>query len=80
MRRPSPDTTASSSDGRHRCPTCNRTFSRVTDLERHAKKHDPGMRVYHCDVVGCEYQGNYRKDKRDAHVRMCHAATSGGRV
>ena len=51
------------------CGICKLTFNRLTNLERYAKKHDPNMRVYHCDVVGCDDRGSYRKDKRDAHVK-----------
>ena len=56
------------------CETCNRTFGRHSDLERHAKKHEPGLVVFHCDVDNCEYKGSYRKDKLQAHVKRCHAS------
>ena len=57
---------------RSTCVTCNRTFSRRSDMERHAKKYQPAMRNYHCSVEGCEYSGSYRKDKLEAHVKNCH--------
>ena len=57
---------------RSTCTTCNKTFSRRSDMERHAKKHQPTMRIYHCSVRGCEYEGSYRKDKLEAHVKNCH--------
>ncbi|MCJ1451643.1 hypothetical protein MMC28_001983 [Mycoblastus sanguinarius] len=63
---------AAANGGRPACTQCGRTFGRVSDLERHAKKHDPGMRIYGCHVEGCEYEGSYRKDKLDAHVKGRH--------
>ena len=57
---------------RSTCGTCNKTFTRRSDMERHAKKHQPTMRIYHCSVGGCEYEGSYRKDKLEAHVKNCH--------
>ncbi|KAL2050961.1 hypothetical protein ABVK25_008707 [Lepraria finkii] len=54
------------------CPTCGRTIDRSGDLERHAKKHDPAMRVFQCEEPGCEFKGTYRKEKLNAHVRTCH--------
>ena len=59
------------------CETCNRTFSRHSDLERHAKKHQPGLVVFHCDVDNCDYKGSYRKDKLQAHVKRCHSSSEG---
>ena len=59
------------------CDTCSRTFGRHSDLERHAKKHQPGLVVFHCDVRDCEYKGSYRKDKLQAHVKRCHAPSEG---
>ena len=60
--------------GRSVCETCNRTFSRHSDLERHAKKHQPGLVLFHCSVDNCEYKGSYRKDKLQAHVKRCHSS------
>ncbi len=59
------------------CETCSRTFGRHSDLERHAKKHQPGLVVFHCDVDNCEYKGSYRKDKLQAHVKRCHSSGEG---
>ena len=59
------------------CDTCNRTFGRHSDLERHAKKHEPDQVVFHCHVNNCEYKGSYRKDKLQAHVKRCHSAGAG---
>ena len=63
--------------GRSVCETCNCTFSRHSDLERHAKKHQPGLVVFHCNVDNCEYKGSYRKDKLQAHVKRCHSSGEG---
>ena len=60
------------------CSTCGQSFSRFRDLERHARKHQPEMRIYLCNVQGCEYKGSYRKDKRDAHVKTCHSSVADG--
>lgn len=54
------------------CTKCDETFSRPADLERHAKKHLPGMKVHKCLVAGCDYEGNYWKDKLDQHFRKRH--------
>ena len=54
------------------CLTCAQTFTRRADLKRHTKKHQPNMRVYHCYVEGCNYRGNYRKDKLQQHVSNRH--------
>ena len=56
---------------RPRCPTCNTTFKRASDLARHEKKHQPD-RPFKCLVPGCSFKGAYRKDKLDAHVKSCH--------
>ena len=57
---------------RSTCNTCRKSFSRPSDLDRHAKKHQPGSRAYTCSVAGCDYEGSYRKDKLTAHVKNCH--------
>ena len=54
------------------CKTCRKSFSRPSDLDRHAKKHQPGARIHMCSVPGCDYEGSYRKDKLTAHVKNCH--------
>ena len=72
-------TAPSANTGRHRvmkprstCKTCRKSFSRPSDLDRHAKKHQPGARIYTCSMAGCDYEGSYRKDKLTAHVKNCH--------
>ena len=57
---------------RSTCRTCRKSFSRPSDLNRHAKKHQPGARIYTCSVAGCDYEGSYRKDKLTAHEKNCH--------
>lgn len=62
--------TAVTSSG-HVCFTCNKTFTRPSDLRRHAKKHMPDGRTFDCPIQGCRYKGQmgfYRKDKLDAHM------------
>ncbi|KAL6717928.1 hypothetical protein ACLMJK_004013 [Lecanora helva] len=54
------------------CDKCNKTFSRLYDLRRHALKHDEGAVWYYCGVKGCGYGGYYRPDKVFSHVRNCH--------
>lgn len=58
---------------RSTCKACRKSFSRPSDLNRHAKKHQPGARIYTCSISGCDYEGSYRKDKLAAHVKNCHA-------
>ncbi|MCJ1451642.1 hypothetical protein MMC28_001982 [Mycoblastus sanguinarius] len=53
------------------CVTCGRSFGRVSDMERHAKKHQ-AVRMYQCQFEGCEYKGSYWKYKLDAHVKRRH--------
>lgn len=55
------------------CTECNQTFGRPSDLERHAKTHQEGAKVFQCDVKGCKY-GSKRKDKLRDHVRRRHPA------
>lgn len=57
---------------RSTCKTCRKSFTRPSDHNRHAKKHQPGARIYTCSVAGCDYEGSYRKDKLTAHVKNCH--------
>ena len=54
------------------CKTCHKSFSRPSDLDRHARKHQPGARIHTCSVPGCDYEGSYRKDKLTAHMKNCH--------
>lgn len=54
------------------CSRCGKTFGRAADLARHAGKHDPAKRTHRCPVGGCDYMGNYRKDKLINHVKNCH--------
>ncbi|MCJ1370407.1 hypothetical protein MMC20_001620 [Loxospora ochrophaea] len=58
---------------RYHCPhpSCTKTFTRATDRDRHARKHDPTAQTWICPAAGCG-QSFYRKDKRDAHVGMRH--------
>ena len=53
------------------CDRCVKTFGRLSDLHRHAKKHS-GALPYRCNVTGCTYRGSYRQDKLDQHTRNCH--------
>lgn len=55
------------------CTKCNKTFSRQSDLERHAKIHQADCKVFKCQVGGCTYS-NYRKDKLSEHVRRRHSS------
>lgn len=68
---PNPNTNPSFS-GRAICPDCGTTFTRPKDLERHAQKHQSGARHQRCVVPGCDYPGNYKKDKLRDHVRRRH--------
>lgn len=57
------------------CPTCNRTFTRPSDLARHSLIHQPHVRKYECWAPGCKYngeQGFVRKDKLVDHQRARH--------
>ncbi|KAM0796002.1 hypothetical protein BDR22DRAFT_893691 [Usnea florida] len=55
------------------CTQCPRTFSRLSDLERHAKKHLPGPKEFKCHAHGCKYE-SHRKDKLVEHMRRRHPA------
>ena len=61
------------------CSDCGHTFGRITDMLRHKKKHQPEM-SFKCPVTDCTYKGNYRKDKRDAHVKKRHLAVAAASV
>lgn len=60
--------TAQSPPPRHICAMCPSSFSRKTDLTRHANKHQAHSNVYRCQVAGCDYS-SYRKDKVDEHYK-----------
>lgn len=60
----------------HVCSTCNQAFSRPSDLQRHAKKHNPSAKIFDCPHQGCKYKGPksfYRKDKLLSHMRARHS-------
>ncbi|MCJ1266684.1 hypothetical protein MMC22_006569 [Lobaria immixta] len=54
---PPPQTAATGALSRPRyvCPTCSKTYSRVLDMQRHAKKHDPSAQRIDCPSPGCPY-------------------------
>lgn len=64
---------SNSSNGATRsvCPTCSKTFGRLSDLERHSKLHQPDAPVFHCVAPGCGYSSK-RSDKLAEHVRRVH--------
>lgn len=68
-------TTEADSDGkfnsRHICNDCNRTFKGWGELRRHAKKHQPDSKLFHCVAADCACS-SYRKDKLEDHVRRHH--------
>ena len=55
------------------CPECDQTFSRQSDLERHAKNHQSGPKEFKCHAQGCKYE-SHRKDKLVEHMRRRHPA------
>jgi hypothetical protein len=60
---------------RHECSVCRMTFSRPSDLKRHALKHLPGPKRFSCPSTGCKRQGEdgfERKDKLKSHVKNKH--------
>ena len=65
---PSAPGPATGPDGRARwpCTTCGKTFSRQSDVTRHAKKHSDKL-PFQCRFPGCEYKGSYRRDKLAQH-------------
>lgn len=57
------------------CATCGKTFKRAPDMQRHAKKHDPGAQRFDCLAAGCPYtgaRGFLRPDKLADHRRNRH--------
>ncbi|KAH8390816.1 hypothetical protein KR200_002206 [Drosophila serrata] len=56
------------SDGRHACKECGKTFSWFRDMQRHARIHFEKSNAYVCDTCG---KGFLRKDKYTFHLR-CH--------
>ena len=56
-------------------PTCSKSFTRRTDMVRHARKHNFSAQKFPCTAAGCQYVGNQgflRKDKLRDHVRSVH--------
>ncbi|KAE8451710.1 hypothetical protein EG329_003167 [Mollisiaceae sp. DMI_Dod_QoI] len=80
--RHSPAATPSSagSPGRnHFCNHCNKAFERSSDLNRHAKVHFSGQRIFPCTHLGCrrkEAKAFYRKDKLKDHEKQVHGFVS----
>ncbi|KAM3422133.1 hypothetical protein BST61_g2504 [Cercospora zeina] len=64
-----------SSDARHKCPRCNRTYERHDHLSRHLKSHD-NERAYKCADCG---KGFNRADLLNRH-RAAHGKTAAGDV
>ena len=67
---------ATAASSGHVCPSCSRTFTRPSDLQRHVKKHVPGGKPFGCPEPGCKYKGElgfYRKDKLLSHMRNRHS-------
>lgn len=61
---------------RHTCPVCHKTYSRLSDLKRHAAKHRAGPKEFNCPATGCRRhignRGFTRKDKMKDHVKNKH--------
>ena len=60
---------------RHVCPTCSKTFSRLPDMHRHARKHNLGAQRFDCPFPGCPYtgaKGFLRRDKLASHWQNRH--------
>lgn len=53
------------------CSTCGQSFTRKSNLERHAKKHSADAKAFRCRVAGCEFK-SYRKDKVVYHISRRH--------
>lgn len=61
------------STGKYRCPDCGALASRMADMERHMKKHQPESKGFDCLV--CDRHGEHgfaRKDKLKDHLRAKH--------
>ena len=65
---PSAPGTVTGPDGRPRwpCTTCSETFSRKSDMARHAKKHSNVLPLK-CPAPDCKYKGSHREDKLADH-------------
>lgn len=57
---------------RHVCATCRKTFSRPSDMRRHALKYNSSAQRYDCQFPGCRARGFLRTDKLMDHVRNMH--------
>lgn len=68
-------TTGICSPRRHVCVTCSKTFSRVQDMHRHARNHNPGAPRIDCPFPSCPYTGTKgftRRDKLTSHWQDRH--------
>ena len=57
------------------CPHCRKPFARQSDMQRHARKHDPAATKLSCRVAGCIHVGQsgfLRADKLRSHMRNAH--------
>ena len=64
-------------DSRFIClaPGCTNTFGRQKDLKRHQKMHNPASPLWYCGCclnVGVAFEGLYRKDKLQDHMKKRH--------
>lgn len=72
-----PSLAPAADDSRHVClhPGCTGTFKRAAELERHMKKHRPGLKDFDCPAPGCSRKGTRgftRKDKMLDHWKCKH--------
>ena len=59
---------------------CTKSFVRRGDLNRHARKHEPGAANIHCPQAGCKFhedKGFYRRDKLLSHCKVVHKLSPG---
>ena len=73
----SPPASSSSPSNHQRIPCleCGQTFARKSDLQRHARKHDPNVAKLSCTFADCPYVGEkgfLRADKLRSHARNVH--------